>query len=315
MAAVNVYSTGQTTENLSRRDFIDWINSSLDMPMKKIEELANGVVYCQFMDMLFPGKIRLSKVKWQTKNEHEFLENWKHVQQAFTKVGVDKNIPVERLIKARFQDNFEFVQWFKKFFDANYSGNDYDPVEARKQAGQKPTKQNGMSGAGPRKVSVSERKPPAAKPTTTKSATTAKPATTTRAPISSRGPAAARSSPAAGSAKSAKNNEEMSELRRENEQQLITIQEMQDSIKNLEQERDFYYNKLREVEIICEPFDESAQTEATPEQIADFKLERERFPDIASLAIDIKSKLYAEEEGFTQPIYDENEDGAVPEEF
>ena len=88
---------------------------------------------------------------------------------------------------------------------------------------------------------------------------------------------------------------------------------MQDSIKNLEQERDFYYNKLREVEIICEPFDESAQTEATPEQLADFKIERERFPDIASLAIDIKSKLYAEEDGFTQPIYDE--ESTVPEEF
>ena len=29
-------------------------------------------------------------------------------------------IPVERLIKGKFQDNFEFVQWFKKFFDANY---------------------------------------------------------------------------------------------------------------------------------------------------------------------------------------------------
>ena len=31
-----------------------------------------------------------------------------------------KVIPVERLVKGRFQDNFEFVQWFKKFFDANY---------------------------------------------------------------------------------------------------------------------------------------------------------------------------------------------------
>jgi len=315
MAAVNVYSTGQTTENLSRRDFIDWINSSLDMPLKKIEDLASGTVYCQFMDMLFPGCLPMKRVKFGTTLEHEFITNYKILQNSFVKMGVDKNIPVERLIKARFQDNFEFVQWFKKFFDANYSGNDYDPVEARKQAGQKPTKQNGM--AGPRKV-MSERKPPAAaaaKPTATKSATTATKPATTRAPLGARGPAAARSSPSAGSAKSAKNNEEMLELRRDNEQQLITIQEMQDSIKNLEQERDFYYNKLREVEIICEPFDESAQTEATPEQLADFKMERERFPDIASLAIDIKSKLYAEEEGFTQPIYDENEDDAVPEEF
>jgi microtubule-associated protein, RP/EB family len=36
-----------------------------------------------------------------------------------------------RLIKGRFQDNFEFLQWFKKFFDANYDGRDYDAQGAR----------------------------------------------------------------------------------------------------------------------------------------------------------------------------------------
>ena len=40
-------------------------------------------------------------------------------------------VPVDKLMKGRFQDNFEFVQWFKKFFDANYGGQDYDPVIAR----------------------------------------------------------------------------------------------------------------------------------------------------------------------------------------
>ena len=34
-------------------------------------------------------------------------------------------------MKGKFQDNFEFVQWFKKFFDANYQGQDYDPIAAR----------------------------------------------------------------------------------------------------------------------------------------------------------------------------------------
>ena len=38
---------------------------------------------------------------------------------------------MDKLIKGRFQDNFEFLQWFKKFFDANYSGEEYDPVAAR----------------------------------------------------------------------------------------------------------------------------------------------------------------------------------------
>ena len=40
-------------------------------------------------------------------------------------------IPVDKLIKGRFQDNFEFVQWFKKFFDANYGGQEYNAVERR----------------------------------------------------------------------------------------------------------------------------------------------------------------------------------------
>lgn len=41
-------------------------------------------------------------------------------------------MPVEKLVKGKFQDNFEFVQWFKKFFDANYTeALDYDPVAAR----------------------------------------------------------------------------------------------------------------------------------------------------------------------------------------
>lgn len=46
-------------------------------------------------------------------------------------MGVDKIIPVDKLVKGKFQDNFEFVQWFKKFFDANYDGKEYDPVAAR----------------------------------------------------------------------------------------------------------------------------------------------------------------------------------------
>lgn len=34
-------------------------------------------------------------------------------------------------MKGKFQDNFEFLQWFKKFFDANYDGKEYDPVLTR----------------------------------------------------------------------------------------------------------------------------------------------------------------------------------------
>ena len=38
---------------------------------------------------------------------------------------------INRLVKGRFQDNFEFLQWFKKFFDSNYDGREYNAMEAR----------------------------------------------------------------------------------------------------------------------------------------------------------------------------------------
>ncbi len=38
---------------------------------------------------------------------------------------------MDKLIKGRFQDNFEFIQWFKKFFDANYDGSPYDAFASR----------------------------------------------------------------------------------------------------------------------------------------------------------------------------------------
>lgn len=40
-------------------------------------------------------------------------------------------MPIDKLVKGRFQDNFEFLQWFKKFFDANYGGTEYDAVAQR----------------------------------------------------------------------------------------------------------------------------------------------------------------------------------------
>jgi len=40
-------------------------------------------------------------------------------------------VSVDKLVKGKFQDNFEFVQWFKKFFDANYGGQEYDALAER----------------------------------------------------------------------------------------------------------------------------------------------------------------------------------------
>ncbi|XP_020815457.1 microtubule-associated protein RP/EB family member 1-like [Drosophila serrata] len=106
---VNVYSTNVTTENLSRHEMLAWVNDCLKSNFSKIEELCTGATYCQFMDMLFPNSVPLKRVKFRTNLEHEYIQNFKLLQASFKKMSVDKIIPIDKLIKGRFQDNLEFL--------------------------------------------------------------------------------------------------------------------------------------------------------------------------------------------------------------
>lgn len=53
MAAVNVYHTSVTTDNLSRNDILQWINTALEANFTKIEDLSSGkkfMIYFEHLD-------------------------------------------------------------------------------------------------------------------------------------------------------------------------------------------------------------------------------------------------------------------------
>ncbi len=84
------------------------------------------------MDCIFPNSFNLGKVKWGAKHEYEYVENYKVLQNAFDKNGIKRHIDVDKLVKAKYQDNLEFCQWLKRYFDLNYSGEPYDARGRRK---------------------------------------------------------------------------------------------------------------------------------------------------------------------------------------
>ena len=129
--AVNVYITPVTIDNYSRNDYLRWINETLQMRLTKIEQLSTGEVYCQFMEMLFPGCCPCSKIIFNPSMEVEYTQNFRYLQNAFRFIKVDKVVPIDRLIKGKYMDNFDFLQWFRKFVDANYDGQPYDALAAR----------------------------------------------------------------------------------------------------------------------------------------------------------------------------------------
>uniref|UniRef100_W5NHM3 Microtubule-associated protein RP/EB family member 3 n=1 Tax=Lepisosteus oculatus TaxID=7918 RepID=W5NHM3_LEPOC len=249
--AVNVYSTSVTIENLSRHDMLAWVNDSLQLNYTKVEQLCSGAAYCQFMDMLFPGCVHLKKVKFQAKLEHEYIHNFKVLQAAFKKMSVDKIIPVEKLVKGKFQDNFEFVQWFKKLFDANYDGKDYDPLLARQGQDVAPS---------PNPV------PQRTSPTAPKNMPAPQRHVNTTPSVGIRkNPPVARNGGSDTDAQIMELNQQLMELK-------LTVD-------GLEKERDFYFSKLRDIELICQEH----ESENNP---------------VISRIIEI---LYATEEGFAAP--------------
>jgi len=285
--AVNVFSTSSTVDNLSRHDMLSWINDSLDANYTKIEDLCSGAAYCQFMDMLFLNSIPMKKVKWNTKLEHERIENFKILQSSFGKCSVDKTVPIEKLVKGRFQDNFEFVQWFKRFFDANYNGEEYDPYQARGNcplgtdaAGKKPSLQaKSVQKAVPRA-------PPKAAPA--------------RAPAPA--PKAANTGLKKTQPSFSQKEAKGSVVDKAEMENLTTqVRDLNAMITGLEKERDFYFGKLRDIEVLCQEHEGEQNDLLDGEEKIDKILEKTAIEKILDI-------LYATEEGFAAPEEELHED-------
>src|SRR5690349_6806120 len=90
--------------------------STPNMPTYRISRFSK-------VSQIPPGRRRLSL----TSNTDQ-----KFVTDTFTKHHIDKMIPVEQLVKCKMQDNLDFLQWTKKFWDQYFPGGDYDAVARRK---------------------------------------------------------------------------------------------------------------------------------------------------------------------------------------
>jgi len=240
---------------VGRGELLRWLNSFLDLNYAKIEQVCSGAAFCQILDALHPRVVPLHRVKFDAKHEYEYIANWKVVQGAFDKLGIDKHIYIQQLVKGKFQDNLEFSQWMKKYFDTHWNGEDYPAAERRRLAGQK-------------KRTAKPRGPIAPRTTTTQrlreantAATRGSPKVESRSnvspvkstgksvekptkPVAATTPAttqAARKGTKSESSTSPATSELLSEIA------LLKLQ-----VQGLEKERDFYFNRLQEVEMLCQ---------------------------------------------------------------
>jgi RP/EB family microtubule-associated protein len=131
---------------VGKNEILKWVNISLKLNLTKIEQACTGAVYCQIIDSIHSGKVKMHKVNWKAKLEHEYISNYKILQQAFDDCKITKRIEVEKLIKGKYQDNLEFLQWMKRYYEEKSATTDYDPIARRNNCDLEITNENLTAG-------------------------------------------------------------------------------------------------------------------------------------------------------------------------
>lgn len=267
----------------SRTELINWLNDLLGFSYTKVEQCGSGAAYAQIIDSIYLN-VPLVKINFAAKHDYEYINNYKVLQEAFKRNKIDKPIPVDRLIRCKMQDNLEFLQWLKKFWDMGYGGEPYDAEGRRMGASAAPPPLPGATTVG------------AARTGGARAAAAASTAPVARTTAARPAPAATttRRAPLASSARSAASvpNETIQAL-------TAQMDEMKVSVDSLEKERDFYFAKLRDVEILVQErlsilAEAEAEAENPDDAVALNSAESDSLKQIQAI-------LYSTEEGFEVP--------------
>ncbi|KAJ3226241.1 hypothetical protein HK099_005346 [Clydaea vesicula] len=251
----------------SRTDLLLWLNDLLQLGYTKIEQCGSGAAYCQIFDSIYRD-VPMSKIKFNAKQEYEYVQNFKVLQGVFLKHKIDNAIPVERLLKCKMQDNLEFLQWVKKYWDMYYPGGTYEAVSRRKG-------EVGSAGS----------KPSMKKSTSVNSVSKAGAAATVARRVAS--PAVPKANPAP-----KKNLSPSLELEYQKQFDELSQNnlELKVAMEQMEKEREFYFSKLREIELFVQENLDNGTPKTSVEVLKD-----------------IQQIMYRTEDGFEVPVEDEEE--------
>lgn len=237
---------------VGKSQLIEWVNKTLDLNYKKVEECANGAAFCQIIDAIYPGSVPMNRVDFGAQLQHQNFENYKVLQEAFIKNGITQYIDVENLSAGKYMAVLEMLQWIYQYYEANKPSQPYDPQSRRHSKSRsipKPSGRNLSTKSSVRKTdSPSHSGPqatiPSRKGTRTPNSSVSK--TKNEVPIE----------PSPSDEKLAQENAAMSadiaELKAKIKELKAEVKKSKEDYEEMIQERDFYYDKLRRVEDFCQ---------------------------------------------------------------
>ena len=105
-------------KKLGRSELLTWINKTTESDYIRIEDLSDGVGFCQLIEAFFPGKItpEMNKVKLNAINELDHRhKNFCLLNVLLGKVQCFKQLDPVKMSKGIFSPNFEFLQYIYDF--------------------------------------------------------------------------------------------------------------------------------------------------------------------------------------------------------
>lgn len=116
-----------STSFSSSNQILQWISENFTYKIDKIENASNGLLYLEIINKLYPKSICSSKINKPKSNNIQLLsydsilKNFKLLQNLFKVNKIQKNFDMQRLMSGSFQENLEFLQWFKSYYENIYS--------------------------------------------------------------------------------------------------------------------------------------------------------------------------------------------------
>lgn len=241
---------------LSRSELLAWIQGAVGVEYTRVEQCGTGAAYCLLFEAIFPNTINVAKVVREPRNETQMMHNYKLLQQGFSRRRLTRDVNVERLIKCRLQDNLEFTQWLAGQWVEHVGEIEGGSASASgsRRSSMRPSRN--VSGPGTSNVSASS--------TTHKGPSrpqAAAPAGNGTSARGSRTPSDARISRSASSSSSAavpalqsqitNLQSKLSALQLQHSTLQSEYASLEQTSEELNTERNFYLEKLRDVESLC----------------------------------------------------------------
>jgi RP/EB family microtubule-associated protein len=247
---------------VGRAELLEWINELLGIQSDKVEDVANGAAFCQVIDAVHPGSVALGRVNFNALTEAEMVENYKILQDAFSKNGITQYLDVATLVKGKYMAALELFQWIHGYYEQLGGTPGYDGPGRRRQCKCKDPTERGRPGNKPAGMAkwrggipmgAQDNPRPAAKQAP------AKPKPARAEPkLRPSPPPAVGDAPATGDTK---------QLRKE-------VTALKQELEQREQERDFYYGKLRRIEDYCQENEEQTVVQQVLEILYEIDEER-----------------------------------------